>query len=103
MPSSGGAVRVSRFRCRRGRCDQKGAATIGFIFFALAFAAMFVLAIRREPLSSWALWAAAVAFIAQFGVFSGNFHGPDMSAIDVYRFDRLSCSVFYRCGRSGVR
>ena len=59
---------------------------IGFIFFALAFAAMFVLAIRREPLASWALWAAAVAFIAQFGVFSGNFHGPDMSAIDVIFF-----------------
>ena len=59
---------------------------IGFIFFALAFAAMFVLAIRREPLSMWALWAAAVAFIAQFGVFSGDFHGPDMSTLDLLAF-----------------
>jgi acyl-CoA dehydrogenase len=59
---------------------------IGFVFFALAFAAMFVLAMRREPLSMWALWAAAVAFIAQFGVFSGNFHGPDMSTLDLLAF-----------------
>ena len=46
---------------------------IGFVFFALAFAAMFVLAMRREPLSMWALWAAAVAFIAQFGVLAETF------------------------------
>ena len=59
---------------------------IGFIFFALAFAAMFVLAIRREPLSMWALWAAAVAFLAQFGLFRGTLHGPDMSAIDLIAF-----------------
>ena len=59
---------------------------IGFIFFALAFAAMFVLAIRCEPLWMWALWAAAIAFVAQFGVFSGAFHGPHMSASDLLAF-----------------
>ena len=59
---------------------------IGFIFFALAFAAMFVLAMRREPLSMWALWAAAIAFLAQFGVFSGHLHGPGMSAMNLLAF-----------------
>ena len=65
---------------------------IGFIVFALAFAAMFVLAIRREPLSMWALWAAVIAFLAQFGVFSGALHGPDMSAFDLIWF--LPAAVF---------
>ncbi|MGA9265312.1 MAG: acyl-CoA dehydrogenase [Rhodomicrobium sp.] len=59
---------------------------IGFIFFALAFAAMFVLAMRRERLSMWALWAAAIAFLAQFGVFSGHLHGPGMSAMNLFAF-----------------
>ena len=61
---------------------------IGFIFFAVALAAMFVLAMRREPLSMWALWAAAIAFLAQFGVFSGHLHGPGMSAMNLLAFCR---------------
>ena len=77
---------------------------IGFIFFALAFAAMFVLAMRREPLSMWALWAAAVAFLAQFGVFSGNFTRPRHVG---RRSDRLSfrrsCLAFYRCVPSAAQ
>jgi acyl-CoA dehydrogenase len=56
---------------------------IGFIFFALALAAVFAIAIRREPLSMWALWWAAVVFLAQLGLFSGTLHGPDMTAADL--------------------
>jgi acyl-CoA dehydrogenase len=59
---------------------------IGLIFFVLAFAAMVAIAIRREPLSTWAIWFAAVAFFAVLGFFSGEPHGPDMSAIDVIFF-----------------
>ncbi len=59
---------------------------IGFIFFVLAFAAMVAIAIRREPLSTWAFWLAGVAFLAVLGFFSGEPHGPDMSAIDVLFF-----------------
>ncbi len=59
---------------------------IGFIFFAAAIAAAFALAIRREPLSMWALWFAAAAFIAQLGLFSGDFHGPYLSTVDLIAY-----------------
>jgi acyl-CoA dehydrogenase len=65
---------------------ERDAAMIGFIFFALAFAAMCALAIRREPLWMWALWFAALAFIAELGLFSGSPHGPDMSGWDILSF-----------------
>jgi acyl-CoA dehydrogenase len=59
---------------------------IGFIFFALAFAAMFVLAIRREPLWAWAAWFAAVALVFTLGLFGGELHAPEMSTLDVLAF-----------------
>ncbi len=59
---------------------------ISFIFVALAIAALFVLAIRREPLSMWALWFAAVAFIGQLGLFSGDLHGPYLSTLDLLAY-----------------
>ncbi|MFZ1107204.1 MAG: acyl-CoA dehydrogenase [Rhodomicrobium sp.] len=59
---------------------------IGFIIFALAFAAMFALAIRREPLWAWAIWFAGVALIWDLGLFGGNLHGPSLSAVDLIAF-----------------
>ncbi len=59
---------------------------IGFIFFALAIAALFALAIRREPLWMWAVWFAAVALIWTLGLFGGELHAPAMSTLDVLAF-----------------
>ena len=59
---------------------------IGFIIFALAFAAMFALAIRREPLWAWAIWFAGVALGWTSAFWAANLHGPSLSAVDLIAF-----------------
>ncbi len=49
---------------------------IGLLFAVLTVAAMFTLAIRREPLWTWAVLAALVTLLIEFGFFAGRPHLP---------------------------
>ncbi len=49
---------------------------IGLLLIVIAVAAMFALAIRREPLWTWAALAAIATLFAELGLFAGSLHVP---------------------------
>ncbi len=53
---------------------------LGWILFAATIAAMFVLAMRREPLSAWAIFLGIVTIFAELGLYRSHLHWPSGSA-----------------------
>jgi acyl-CoA dehydrogenase len=53
---------------------------IGLLLVAVVIAAMFTLAIRREPLWTWAVLIAAITLGAELGLFSSHFHAPSLTS-----------------------
>ncbi|MGA7329825.1 MAG: acyl-CoA dehydrogenase family protein, partial [Rhodomicrobium sp.] len=51
----------------------------GIVLAILSLAAMFTLAIRREPLWAWAIWVAAVTLLAEVGLYAGELHLPPLA------------------------
>src|SRR5271165_4632383 len=49
---------------------------IGFVFVIATIGAIFTLAIRREPLWTWAALLAAVTLIWKLGLYAGDLHAP---------------------------
>jgi acyl-CoA dehydrogenase len=52
---------------------------IGLILAVVTIAAAFTIAIRREPLWTWAVWLASVTLAAELGLFNGTLHAPSLS------------------------
>ncbi|MGB8737414.1 MAG: acyl-CoA dehydrogenase [Rhodomicrobium sp.] len=53
---------------------------IGIVLALLTIAAMFTLAIRRDPLWAWAALVAVVTLVAEIGLFGGRLHLPATTA-----------------------
>ncbi len=53
---------------------------IGLLIVLAAVAATFTLAVRREPLWTWAVLLAVVTLFAEIGLFAGRLHLPALSA-----------------------
>jgi acyl-CoA dehydrogenase len=62
-----------------GSTARKDEAMIGIILALVAIAAMFVLAIRRAPLWTWAVLLAVVTLLIKLGLFSGTLHVPSFT------------------------
>src|SRR5215475_4361938 len=54
---------------------------IGILLAAVTITAMFVLAIRREPLWTWAILLAAFTVAFKLGLFAGTLHLPSFGTL----------------------
>src|SRR5258706_1887120 len=70
------AVHSPSFDHRR----ERTLAMIGLLLVAVVIVAMFTLAIRREPLWTWAVLIAAITLAAELGLFSSHFHAPSLTS-----------------------
>ncbi len=52
---------------------------VGTLLAILTLAAMFALAIRRDPLWAWAIWVAIVTLLAEVGLYAGELHLPPLA------------------------
>jgi acyl-CoA dehydrogenase len=53
---------------------------IGFVLVIIMIAAIFTLAIRREPLWTWAVLLAVCTLLIKTGLFAGDLHAPGLSS-----------------------